>query len=101
MTEPSHPLMRSGLTLALSSGLLALLAGCSAPASRQPARVRAEALHSEAFVRSLDTVSTLEATDEIELASQAGGRVQQVLVQGGDPVKAGQMLVVQIGRAHV
>jgi RND family efflux transporter MFP subunit len=39
-------------------------------------------------------VSTLEATDEIDLAAQAGGRVQRVLVRTGDPVRAGQLLVV-------
>lgn len=94
MGESLRPPMRSGLRLALSSGLLVLLASCSTPAQRPPARVQAETLHGEAFVRSLDTVSTLEATDEIELAAQAGGRVQQVLVQAGDPVTAGQMLVV-------
>ena len=94
MAEPSAAPMRFGLTLALSSGLLALLTSCSATATRPPARVQAAPLEAEAFVRSIDTVSTLEATDEIELASQAGGRVQQLLVQAGDPVVAGQMLVV-------
>lgn len=86
--------MRAGLKVALSSGLLALVASCSAPAMRPPAQVQAGRLQEEPFVRSLETVSSLEASDEIELASQAGGRVQRVLVQAGEPVRAGQMLVV-------
>ena len=49
---------------------------------------------SERFQQSLTTVSTLEAADEIDLAAQAGGRVQRLLVRTGDRVRAGQLLVV-------
>ncbi|MBM5806322.1 MAG: efflux RND transporter periplasmic adaptor subunit [Cyanobacteria bacterium M_surface_10_m2_179] len=91
MAEYCGAAMRSGLMLALGSGLLS---SCSAPAARPPARVQAQPLQAEAFERSLNTVSSLEATSEVELASQAGGRVQRLLVQAGTPVVAGQMLVV-------
>ena len=95
MAKPLNLAMPSGLKLAMRAALLAsVVSGCSQPEGRPPMAVKAERLRQEAFVRSLDTVSTLEATKEIELASQAGGRVQQVLVQGGDSVQAGQMLVV-------
>ena len=94
MDKASTTAMRPGLSVALSSGLLALLASCSAPAARPPAQVQAIRLHEAVFVRSLETVSSLEASNEIELASQAGGRVQRVLVQAGDTVRAGQVLVV-------
>ena len=94
MAESCTARMRVGLKLALGAGLLGLLSSCSSPGSRPPTTVRAERPGQEAFVQSLDTVSTLEATEEIELAAQAGGRVQRVLVQGGERVKAGQLLVV-------
>ena len=85
---------------AAAAGLLALgvgigLTGCN---SQQPAPppplVQAAPLEERPFSTSLDTVSTLEASEEIELAAQAGGRVQHLLVQSGDPVQAGQLLLV-------
>jgi RND family efflux transporter MFP subunit len=95
MAEPLSLKMPSGLKLAMRAAVLtSMVSGCSQPGARPPMTVQAERPRQEAFVRSLDTVSTLEATKEIELASQAGGRVQQVLVQGGDSVSAGQMLVI-------
>ena len=81
--------MPSGLLLAMGAVLVAsVVTGCSEPGSRPPLAVEAERPREEAFVHSLDTVSTLEANRETELASQAGGRVQQVLAQGGDSVAA-------------
>ena len=98
MAEPKVLVMQSSLKLVVAAAVAAAalgLSGCNRPrAARPPMRVLAEQPRQEAFVRSLDTVSTLEATTEIELASQAGGRVQRVLVQGGEPVSAGQLLVI-------
>ena len=74
-------------------GLLALC-GCGSSTGRPPQKVTAAPLEREVFVQSIDTVSTLEATDEIELAAQAGGRIQRVLVQSGQSVEAGQLLLV-------
>jgi RND family efflux transporter MFP subunit len=42
----------------------------------------------------VDTVSTLEALDSVEMAAQAGGRIEQLLVRQGDQVRPGQLLVV-------
>ena len=84
-----HRLLSGALFMAVALG------SCStAPTPSRRISVQAEEPQLEAFVRSLDTVSTLEATNEIELASQAGGRVQQVLVHDGDRVAAGELLVV-------
>mgnify|MGYP006280479867 CR=1 FL=1 len=77
--------------------LTALLAasGCSpTPPAQPPLRVQATPLTERAFSDSLDTVSTLEARDEVELAAQAGGRVLRLLVRSGQPVRAGQLLLV-------
>lgn len=97
MAESRIAFMQSRLKQAIGAAVTAAalsVSGCSSPATRPPTRVQAEKLRQEAFVQSLDTVSTLEATKEIELAAQAGGRVQRVLVQGGEAVSAGQLLVV-------
>ena len=72
------------------------LTSCSPKADQRPApvTVRTARPSSDVFVDSLDTVSTLEAVNEVELAAQAGGRVQRILVRAGDPVQQGQLLVV-------
>lgn len=79
---------------ALAAVLLAL-GGCGdGGKGKPPSLVRTAPVTSERFEHTLNTVSTLEATDEIDLAAQAGGRVQRLLVRTGDPVRAGQLLVV-------
>ena len=93
--DRSHPAaMPTPLKLAISGAIASALVGCSSAGPGPIPTVQAEPPRLAAFERSLETVSSLEATKEIELASQAGGRVQQVLVQGGDSVSAGQLLVV-------
>ncbi len=46
------------------------------------------------FSEDIDTVSTLEASDLVELAAQTSGRVTELKVSQGDSIKAGQLLVV-------
>ena len=72
------------------------LAGCSDPNTTQapPLPVEAAPLAQRPFHGTLETVSTLEASDEVELAAQAGGRVLRLLVRSGQPVRAGQLLLV-------
>ncbi len=77
------------------SGLaLMALVGCSSGNGKPPQQVSAAQPKTEVFVQSIDTVSTLEATEEIELAAQAAGRVQRVLVRAGDRVEPQQLLLV-------
>ncbi|MEA5441318.1 efflux RND transporter periplasmic adaptor subunit [Cyanobium gracile] len=73
-----------------------LLAGCQAepPAARPPLSVRTEAATLAPFTDNVDTVSTLEAIEEVRLAAQAGGRIQRLLVRQGDKVTQGQILLV-------
>jgi len=87
-----HRLAAAGAT-ALTALLLAL-AGCDGGKRRPPTLVGAAPVGSQRFEQTLNTVSTLEATEEIDLAAQAGGRVQRLLVRTGDRVRAGQLLVV-------
>jgi RND family efflux transporter MFP subunit len=90
-TQERHVSTMTALVLALSAGL----AGCDhRPPAPPPPAVQAARLETRSFSTSLDTVSTLEATEEIELAAQAGGRVQRLLVHSGEPVQAGQLLLV-------
>ena len=46
------------------------------------------------FTDDIDTVSTLEANELVELASQTSGRVTELKVSQGDRIEAGQLLVV-------
>lgn len=74
---------------------LTMLAGCGQSSTPPPPqRVQAEVSERRQFTTSLNTVSTLEARHEVELAAQAGGRVLRLLVHSGDSVRAGQLLLV-------
>ncbi|MEB3262142.1 MAG: efflux RND transporter periplasmic adaptor subunit [Cyanobacteriota bacterium] len=88
---PTKPL-RSLLAAVLST---TLLVGCrQAAESRRIPTVLIEPVGQEVFSETIETIGTLEARDEVELAAQAGGRVQQVLVRQGDRVRRGQLLLV-------
>ncbi|KEF42112.1 MAG: RND transporter [Cyanobium sp. CACIAM 14] len=73
-----------------------LLAGCqsSPPVARPPLPVQTEPAVLAPFTDNIDTVSTLEALEEVRLAAQAGGRIERLLVRQGDQVRAGQILLV-------
>jgi RND family efflux transporter MFP subunit len=73
-----------------------LLGACQAepPAARPPLSVSAEAATLAPFTDNVDTVSTLEALEEVRLAAQAGGRIKRLLVGQGDKVASGQLLLV-------
>ena len=83
-----------GATVALFGTIL--LGACQAepPAARPPLSVSAEAATLAPFTDNVDTVSTLDAVDEVQLAAQASGRIQRLLVRQGDKVAAGQLLLV-------
>ena len=70
------------------------LAGCGRTPAPPPQWVQAESPGQRQFTSTLDTVSTLEAHDEVDLAAQAGGRVLRLLVRSGESVRAGQLLLV-------
>jgi len=90
-----------GLSRALGAlaGLatLSLLTACQGGAegpTRPPLAVQVQATRVTRFTDAVDTVSTLEAVEEVALAAQANGRIQQLLVRQGDPVRQGQLLMV-------
>ena len=47
-----------------------------------------------AFPEVINTISSLEAPEEVNLAAQAGGRIERLRMRQGDTVRAGQLLVV-------
>src|SRR5436309_1797755 len=77
-----------------------LSAGCTKSPSAQakgreaPAKaVAIEAVHQEDMRRSVEVVGTLAAEDQVTIASQAEGAVSRVVVDLGDHVKTGQVLI--------
>ena len=91
----------------LAAGLVLALVGCQnrvPEAARPPLPVSSEDLTIGRFSEVVDTVSTLEALDQVELAAQAGGRIEQLRIRQGDQVQPGQLLLVldqTQGRAEV
>jgi RND family efflux transporter MFP subunit len=91
----------------LAAALALALAGCQGErpeAARPPLQVSSEDLRVQRFSEVVDTVSTLEALDQVELAAQAGGRIEQLRIRQGDLVQPGQLLLVldqTQGRAEV
>ena len=95
---------RPRLRLLPSAGVLALalaqpLSGCGGQGSdpamgRGPLAVQAKPVEADTFRDVVETVSTLEAIDEVALAAQAGGRIQELRVRQGDLVEPGQLLLV-------
>ncbi|MFM9073634.1 MAG: efflux RND transporter periplasmic adaptor subunit, partial [Cyanobium sp.] len=58
----------------LASGLLTACQGSPEAPARPPLSVQAQEVRVAPFVDAVDTVSTLEALEEVNLAAQAGGR---------------------------
>ena len=69
--------------------------GCALrPSPPAPLEVSLAPVSMARFSDAIDTVSTLEAYELVQLAAQASGRIQQLPISQGDVVKAGQLLLV-------
>jgi RND family efflux transporter MFP subunit len=85
----------------VATALAALvLGGCSktqtgaAGAKAETARpIATEAVREESVRRAIDVVGTLAAEEQVTISSQADGQVSKVLVDLGDRVRAGQVLI--------
>lgn len=74
---------------------LLLLAGCGLrPSPPDPLAVTLAPVAKARFNDVIETVSTLEAYELVQLAAQASGRIQQLPISQGDVVKQGQLLLV-------
>lgn len=80
------------LTAALAPGI----SGCRPRPVKppEPLAVQVEPVAPHAFPLEVATIGTLEAPEEVNLAAQAGGRIQSLLIRQGDGVRRGQLLVV-------
>ena len=88
--------MRHPQRLILSIAALITVGACKAdaPASPPPPKVQAVSTQMAEFTEGVDTVSTLEASNLVELAAQSGGRILELKIRQGDEVQPGQLLVV-------
>jgi RND family efflux transporter MFP subunit len=78
---------------------LPLLVGCrqqggpGGPAA-PPLSVSTESVSVGPFSSTVDTISTLEAVEEVRLSSQVDGRIRALHVSQGDAVRAGELVLV-------
>ncbi len=93
---PWTALARPTATALVGIAVPLILSGCRGQPARspQPLAVRVEPVSLYPFPEQVPTISTLEAPEEVNLAAQAGGRIQSLLIRQGDQVRAGQLLVV-------
>lgn len=89
--------MKSFLALSVASFFL-LFAGCSngrSPAAPPPPVVQAQLVHAEAgeSPQAIQATGTIHARETAIVSAQIPARIRQVLVQAGQRVSAGQLLV--------
>ena len=82
--------------LAFCAGLAISLSACgSAPAKKQtPLSIKTARISQANFAPTIEAISPLESTSNVEVKSQIDGRVVKILVTGGQTVKAGQVLLI-------
>lgn len=100
LMQRRYPPMARGLWRHRTS-VMFLLLGVALPGCQReskpgvtPLAVNVTPAVNHRFAESIQTISTLEAPEEVNLAAQAGGRIQSLRMRQGDPVQAGQLLVV-------
>ena len=88
--------MRHPQRLIFSIAALITVGACKAegPAAPPPPKVQAVSTRMAEFTEGVDTVSTLEASNLVELAAQSAGRILELKIRQGDEVEPGQLLVV-------
>lgn len=88
--------MSVGTGVSLAATLLVLV-GCGGgpPTSQQrQVQVSTQPVALGRFSNDVDTISTLEAIEEVQLAAQTAGRIERLFVRQGDVVRQGQLLLV-------
>ena len=87
--------MRHPQRLLLTLAALITVSSCKSETPKPPPpKVQAVSTQMAEFTEGVDTVSTLEASNLVELAAQSGGRILELKIRQGDEVEAGQLLVV-------
>ena len=92
--SPHLARLRASAAVAVSSAAAQVLLGCSGEVPPpQVLGVQAAALTSARFSETVDTISTLESVEKVNLAARANGRILRLLVREGSVVQQGQPLV--------
>ena len=88
--------MRSSLRLIAPLAALMTVSACGGqtPQEPPPPMVKAAPTEMAEFTEGVDTVSTLEASNLVELAAQSSGRILELKIRQGDEVGPGELLVV-------
>ena len=87
--------MRHPQRLLFTLAALITVSSCKSEAPKPPPpKVQAVSTQLAEFTEGVDTVSTLEASNLVELAAQSGGRILELKIRQGDEVAPGQLLVV-------
>ena len=88
--------MRHPQRFLLSLAALITVSSCKSEAPKQPPPPKVQAVSTQMaeFTEGVDTVSTLEASNLVELAAQSGGRILELKISQGQAVEPGQLLVV-------
>ena len=84
----NRPLIPLALTTVMVSSC-----GVGGVAQRPLPEVQQASVEEASFTDDVDTVSTLEASDLVQLAAQASGRIIELKIAQGDRVTAGQLLM--------
>lgn len=92
MVRFNPPLLSAGLLLLLVGSLSACTRSSEPPSRPLPVEISTAAPFP--FVQEVATISTLEAVEWVQLAAQAGGRIQDLRLRQGMRVRPGQLLVV-------
>ncbi|MFL0745421.1 MAG: efflux RND transporter periplasmic adaptor subunit [Prochlorococcus sp.] len=80
-------------SLAILAAVL-LLCSCGRKSPPAPLMVKQASVTMAEFTDNIETMSTLEALEEVQLAAQASGRILELRIKQGDVVQPGQLLVV-------
>jgi len=98
--HPSVSLLFRVLAIAILSGIILSSVSCSKTsgkgvdsASPRPVSVRVLPVEQKQIRRNVESVGSLFPLDEVTVSSEVEGRVEQVLVDVGDHVSAGQTIV--------
>ena len=87
--------MRHPQRLLLTLAALITVSSCKSETPKPPPpKVQAVSTQMAEFTEGVDTVSTLEASNLVELAAQSGGRILELKISQGQAVEPGQLLVV-------
>jgi len=88
--------VRSSLRLIGPLAALVSFSACGpqTPPQPQPPKVQVVESRMAEFTEWVDTMSTLQASNLVELAAQSGGRILELKIRQGDEVEAGELLLV-------